>query len=62
MNFLMIKKDVSGKMEAQGKYNLTDTFCVKLEGFMPNEQVETAHMALDFVKEFNDCHLSYKFA
>ena len=27
---------------------------------MPNEQIETSHVGLEIMKEFNDCHLAYK--
>lgn len=33
---------------------------LKFEGFMPNEQIETSHVGLEVMKEFNDCHVSYK--
>ena len=60
MNFINAKKDVTGKLEFNGNYFLTDTISLKAEGYMPNENVEASHVSLEVLKEFRDCHLSYK--
>jgi len=60
MSFINCKKDIGGKMEFNTQFYLSDSVSLKFEGFMPNEQIETSHVGLEIMKEFNDCHVSYK--
>ena len=51
MNFINAKKDVTGKLEFNGNYHITDTLSVKAEGFCQSEQIEHSHISLEVVKE-----------
>ncbi len=60
MNFVTAKKDITGKLEFNSNYYLTDTLSLKAEGYFPNEMVEQSHISIELLKEFKDCHVSYK--
>ena len=44
MNFINAKKDISGKLEFNGNYFLSDTLALKAEGFFPSDDVANAHI------------------
>lgn len=60
MNFINCKKDVGGKLEFVGNYHLPKDISFKAEGFFPNENVDSAHITYEFMKEFSDWHLAYR--
>lgn len=62
MNFINCKKDVGGKMEFVSNYHITNSLTFKTEGFMPNENIDGAHISYEVMKEFSDWHLSGKYA
>lgn len=61
MTFVNCKKDVGGKMELASNFHLGNGFSFKAEGFFPNENVDSAHISYELMKEFSDWHLAAKF-
>ena len=59
-NYLSCRSDSTGKLEYNGQYNMGSGFSLKSEGFFPNEDLNNAHMGVELMKEFDDCHFAYK--
>jgi hypothetical protein len=60
MSYMNCKKDTGGVMELNSQFYLTDSISFKVEGLLPNDQVEMSHIGLEIMKEFNDCHIAYR--
>lgn len=61
MSFVSTRSDSSGKLEFSGSMNLGRNFSLKSEGFFMDSDIQKSHVQFEFMKEFADSHLSYKF-
>jgi hypothetical protein len=61
MSFVSTRSDSTGKLEFSGSLNLGSGFSLKSEGFFMDSDIMKSHVQFEFMKEFNDSHLSYKF-
>ena len=61
ISYISTRSDSSGKLEMNGSLNLGNGFSFKTEGFFMDNDMQKSHLAFEFMKEFNDSHLSYKF-
>lgn len=61
MSFVSTRSDSTGKLEFSGSYNIGKGLSLKSEGFFMDSDISKSHVQFEFMKEFNDSHLSYKF-
>ncbi len=61
ISFVSTRSDSTGKLEFSGQLNLGGGFSIRPEGFFMDSDIQKAHVGLEFVKEFSDSHIAYKF-
>lgn len=61
MSFVSTRSDSTGRLEFSGSLNLGNNFSLKSEGFFMDSDIQKSHVQFEFMKEFADSHLSYKF-
>lgn len=60
MSFVSTRSDSTGKLEFSGQYNLGKGLSLRSEGFFMDADIAKSHVQFELMKEFTDCHLSYK--
>lgn len=61
VSFVSTRSDASGKLEFSGQYSLIKDLSLRAEGFFMDADINKSHLQFEMMKEFNDCHISYKF-
>ena len=61
ISYVSTRSDSTGKLEFSGQLNLGSGFSLKTEGFFMDADTSKSHVGFEFMKEFSDSHLSYKF-
>jgi hypothetical protein len=61
MSFISTRSDTTGKLEINGSWNLGNGFSIKPECFFMDADITKSHVQVEFMKEFADSHIAYKF-